>query len=63
MSAQTTRDHIQARLLCLIGALEVRWGNLLGSQSLRARGERDWRLGRMWQAHGTASAATMNRRT
>jgi uncharacterized protein YjbJ (UPF0337 family) len=63
MPAQTTHDQIQARLLCVVGALELSWGRLIGNESLRARGERDRRLGRMWQEHSPTGAATMHRRT
>jgi hypothetical protein len=61
MPAQTTRDHIQARLLCLIGTFELGWGRLIGNETLRARGERDRRLGLTWQAQ--TPTTMMHRRT
>jgi uncharacterized protein YjbJ (UPF0337 family) len=62
MSTQMTRDQIQGRLLRFVGTLEQGWGWLIDDQTLRARGERDRRLGRMWQAYSAASAPTMQRR-
>jgi uncharacterized protein YjbJ (UPF0337 family) len=58
-----TRDQVQGRLLRLVGTLEEGWGWLIGDETLRARGERDRRLGRMWQACNAASATAMHRRT
>jgi uncharacterized protein YjbJ (UPF0337 family) len=49
------RDQIQGRLLRLVGALEQGWGWLIGDMTLCARGARDRRLGRMWQAYRAAS--------
>jgi uncharacterized protein YjbJ (UPF0337 family) len=53
------REQVQGRLLRVVGALEQGWGWLTGDQSLYARGKRDRRLGRMWQAHCAVSSTTM----
>ena len=58
-----TRDQIQGRLLRLVGALEQGWGWLIDDQTLRARGERDRRLGRMWQAYSGTRTTTIYSRT
>ena len=70
MSMHTTRDPIQAsllelieaRLLELVGTLELGWGRLIENESLRARGERDRHLGRAWLAGGSIGAASMHGR-
>jgi len=54
-----TRNQIQGRLLRLVGALEQGWGWLIDDQTLCARGERDRRLGRMWQASSGTRATTI----
>jgi uncharacterized protein YjbJ (UPF0337 family) len=54
-----SRDQIQGRLLRLVGALEQGWGWLIDDQTLRARGERNCRLGRMWQAYSGTCTTTI----
>ena len=55
-------DVVEARLLELVGTLELGWGRLIDNESLRARGERDRHLSRAWLAGGSIGAAPMARR-
>jgi uncharacterized protein YjbJ (UPF0337 family) len=57
-----SRDQFQGRLLRLVGALEQGWGWLIDDQTLCARGERDRRLGRMWQAYSATSTTAIDAR-
>jgi hypothetical protein len=61
MPPQTTRDQIKPDSYAS-SVLQVAWGKLIGNETLRARGEQDRRLGRMWRAYSVGGALTMRRR-
>jgi uncharacterized protein YjbJ (UPF0337 family) len=54
-----TRDRILGGLQQFAGVLEQGWGWLISDETLRVRGERDRRIGRLRQRHDAASEATI----